>query len=144
MCRSGKPTRTVSRTGAMSRPIGIDLGTTYSVVATIDGSGRPEVVRNSEGQNTTPSVVLFDGAEVLVGQQAKQQRAAAPDDVVEFVKRQMGNPFWRFYPTVGDPYSAEGISALILKRLAQDAATALGQAVEQVVVTVPAYFDDAQ
>lgn len=128
----------------MSKLIGIDLGTTYSVTATIGDDGRPQVVRNSEGQTTTPSVVLFDGTEILVGQQAKQQRAAAPDDVVEFVKRQMGNTSWRFYPTSGEPYTPEGISALILKRLAQDAATVLGEPVEQVVITVPAYFDDTQ
>src|SRR5215210_6350578 len=88
----------------MGRPIGIDLGTTYSAVATINSSGHPEIVRNSDGQSITPSVVLFDNSEAIVGQQAKLQRAAFTDDVVEFVKRQMGNESWRFYPTVGDPY----------------------------------------
>lgn len=128
----------------MTVPIGIDLGTTYSAVATIDGSGRPEIVRNSDGQTTTPSVVLFENGEAVVGQQAKLQRAAFPDDVVEFVKRQMGSDSWRFYPTVGDPYTPEGVSAVILKRLAADAAMVLGEPVEEVVITVPAYFADAQ
>ena len=128
----------------MTKPVGIDLGTTYCAVATIDTTGRPEIVRNSDGQTTTPSVVLFEGDDVLVGQQAKLQRAAFPDDVVEFVKRQMGSPSWRFYSTAGDSYSPEGISALILKRLAADASQVLGEPVSQVVITVPAYFDDGQ
>lgn len=128
----------------MPKPIGIDLGTTYSAVATINSSGQPEIVRNSDGQTITPSVVLFDNGEAIVGQQAKLQRAAFPDDVVEFVKRQMGNDAWRFYPTVGDSYTPEGISAVILKRLAADASQVLGEPVTEVVITVPAYFDDAQ
>jgi molecular chaperone DnaK len=126
------------------RPIGIDLGTTFSAVATIDSSGQPEVLRNSDGQTITPSVVLFDGSDVIVGQQAKMQRAAFADDIVQFVKRQMGNPDWKFYPTNGESYTAEGISALILKRLSTDAATVLNDEIQQVVITVPAYFDDAQ
>ena len=128
----------------MGRPIGIDLGTTYSAVATISKTGQPEVVRNSDGQTITPSVVLFDQGEAIVGQQAKLQRAAFPDDVVEFVKRQMGNDSWRFYPTVGDPYTPEGVSAIILKRLTSDASQVLGEEIRDVVITVPADFDDAQ
>jgi len=128
----------------MATPIGIDLGTTYSAVAAIDRSGKPEIVRNSEGQTITPSVVLFDNGEAIVGQQAKLQRAAFPDDVVEFVKRQMGDDAWKFYPTVGDPYTPEGISAIVLRRLAADASLVLGEPVEDVVITVPAYFTDAQ
>lgn len=128
----------------MSKPIGIDLGTTFSAVATINSTGKPEILRNSEGQTTTPSVVLFDSGEAIVGQQAKLQRVAFHDDVVEFVKRQMGNDAWRFYPTVGEPYTPEGVSAIILKRLAADASTVLGEPVKEVVITVPAYFNDAQ
>lgn len=128
----------------MARALGIDLGTTYSAVATINKAGLPEVVRNSDGQTITPSVVLFDNGEAIVGQQAKLQRAAYPDDVVEFVKRQMGNDSWRFYPTIGDAYTPEGVSAIILKRVASDAAQVLGEPVTRVVVTVPAYFDDTQ
>ena len=128
----------------MTRPIGIDLGTTDCAIATIDDSGRPEILRNADGQTTTPSVVLFEGQEVLVGTQAKAQRAAFPDDVVEFIKRQMGNPEWRYYPSEGEPYTPEGISALLLKRLAADAQIALGEEVRQVAITVPAYFSDPQ
>lgn len=128
----------------MAKAIGIDLGTTYCAVAAINGSGQPEMVRNSDGQTITPSVVLFDNGEAIVGQQAKLQRAAFPADVVEFVKRQMGSDSWRFYPTVGDAYTPEGVSAVILKRLASDAGQALGEPVTEVVITVPAYFDDAQ
>ena len=128
----------------MPQPIGIDLGTTYSAIATINRGGQPEIVRNSDGQTITPSVVLFDNGEAIVGQQAKLQRAAFPDDVVEFIKRQIGSDSWRFYPTVGDPYTPEGISAVILKRLASDASLVLGELVKEVVITVPAYFDDAQ
>ncbi|SEQ08464.1 Hsp70 family protein [Microlunatus flavus] len=129
----------------MANPVGIDLGTTFCAVATINASGQPEILRNSDGQSITPSVVLFDGGEAVVGQQAKLQRAAFPDDVVEFVKRQMGSDSWRFYPSVGDEsYTPEGISAIILKRLAADAGQVLGSTVKDVVITVPAYFDDAQ
>jgi molecular chaperone DnaK len=128
----------------MVRPIGIDLGTTYCAVAAIDDSGRPEILHNADGQTTTPSVVLFEAGEALVGAQAKAQRAAFPDDVVEFVKRQMGNPDWRYYPTEGEPYTAEGISALLLKKVAADAEIVLGEPVRQVAITVPAYFSDPQ
>lgn len=128
----------------MGRVVGIDLGTTYSAVAAIGPAGVPEVIRNAEGQTITPSVVYFDGAEVLVGQQAKAQRVVSPSDVVEFVKRQMGNPSWAYYAPNGDHYPAEGISALILKKLVADAELALGEPIDEVVITVPAYFNDAQ
>ena len=120
------------------------MGTTYCAVATVNSAGQPEMVRNSDGQTTTPSVVLFDGGEAIVGQQAKLQRVAFHEDVVEFVKRQMGNDAWRFYPTIGEPYTPEGVSAIILKRLASDASDVLGEPVQEVVITVPAYFNDAQ
>lgn len=128
----------------MSRTVGIDLGTTYSAVAAINSSGLPEIVRNAEGQNITPSVVFFEGADVLVGQQAKAQRLVNPHDVVEFAKRQIGNPAFRHYAPDGTEYTAEGISALILKKLVTDAAMSLGEPIDQVVITVPAYFNDAQ
>jgi molecular chaperone DnaK len=102
------------------------------------------MVRNSEGQTTTPSVVLFDNGEALVGQQAKLQRVAFHDDVVEFVKRQMGSESWRFYPSIGESYTPEGVSAIILRKLATDAGAVLGESVTDVVITVPAYFNDSQ
>ena len=123
----------------MSNPLGIDLGTTYSAVAVVDSSGRAEVLRNSDGKSTTPSVVLFDHGEAIVGEQAKNQRVALHEDVVEFAKRQMGEESWKFYPTEGEPYTAEGISAIILKRLTDDAANVLGEPVTQVVITAVSY-----
>lgn len=128
----------------MGRIVGIDLGTTYSAVAAIGPTGAPEIVRNAEGQTTTPSVVYFDGDDVLVGQQAKAQRAVTPEDVVEFVKRHMGEPSWACYAPDGTRYAAEGVSALILKKLVTDAERVLGEPITEVVITVPAYFNDAQ
>lgn len=133
----------------MGRSIGIDLGTTYSAVAILGEDGKPMILQNSEGKNTTPSVVLFPessagGEEPLVGEMAKHSAATAPLDVVQFVKRQMGNPEWRFESTNGNTYSAEEISAIILKRLKNDAEMALGEEVTDAVITVPAYFDDTR
>ena len=126
----------------MSQPIGIDLGTTFSAVARIGDDGRPEIVRNREGEAITPSVVLFQDDQPLVGTQAKRQAALAPHDVVEFVKRHMGDPDWRFGSSTGEEYTAEQVSAIILKRLKEDAEIALGRTCSDAVITVPAYFDD--
>lgn len=132
----------------MGKAVGIDLGTTYSAVATIDDSGNSVVLNNAEGQSITPSVVFFsetDGEdEPLVGDMAKNMAGSAPDNVVQFVKRQMGNPSWSFESPSGQSYSAEEISAIILKRLKRDAEAALGEPVTDAVITVPAYFDDAR
>ncbi len=132
----------------MAKAIGIDLGTTYSAVAIIQPNGKPEIIPNSEGQNITPSVVLFpetkSGEEPMVGDMAKHSAAKFPLDVVQFVKRQMGDPNWRFESTNGNTYTAEEISAIILKRLKNDAELALGEKVRDAVITVPAYFDDAR
>lgn len=131
----------------MRTAIGIDLGTTYSAIAVMQ-DGKPTILPNIEGQNITPSVVLFPstdaGEEPLVGEMAKHSASTAPLDVVQFVKRQMGDPNWRFESANGQSYSAEEISAVILKKLKNDAETALGQPVTDVVITVPAYFDDAR
>ncbi len=131
----------------MKTAIGIDLGTTYSAFAIMQ-DGKPMILPNVEGQNITPSVVLFPstecGEEPLVGEMAKHSASTAPLDVVQFVKRQMGDPNWKFESANGHSYSAEEISAIILKKLKNDAETALGQEVTDVVITVPAYFDDAR
>jgi len=119
---------------------GIDLGTTYSVVAYIDSYGRPAVVRDqSSGSDTTPSVVYFETAgNVVVGSTAKNVAQLYPDRVVQRVKRTMGQErFWEFD---GQSYTPESISALVLKQLAQNAAQETGCPVNDVVVTVPAYF----
>ena len=128
----------------MSHVLGIDLGTTNSVVAVINDYGRPEVLVNDYGERITPSVVMFDGQQVLIGSEAKNSAVLRPADTVQFVKRQMGNPDWRFYPSNGDEYTAEHVSALILKKLKQDAERTLGEPVTQAVISVPAYFDDAK
>lgn len=132
----------------MGRVIGIDLGTTYSALAVLGDDGLPEIIQNSDGETTTPSVVLFqsfDGVdEPLVGTMAKHSAASDPDNIVQFVKRNMGDPHWRFDSASGTSYSAEEVSALILKKLKQDAERVLGEEVDGAVITVPAYFDDAR
>ena len=127
----------------MGRVIGIDLGTTYSGVAVVNDLGRPEMLLNRDGEATTPSVVLFQSDSPLVGTMAKRSAVTAPLDVVEFVKRAMGDASFRFDSTEGRSYRAEEVSALILKRLKEDAELALGEPVTEAVVTVPAYFEDA-
>ena len=126
--------------------VGIDLGTTYSAVSVVDENGKPKILDNQDGEKITPSVVLFqnfgDGDEPLVGTQAKNQVALAPDDLVQFVKRYIGDPSWKFDSSSGHSYSAEEISAIILKRLKLGAEVALGEEVTHAVITVPAYFDD--
>jgi len=129
----------------MGQVVGIDLGTTYSAVAVVGGSGKPEVLVNRDGERITPSVVFFDDGATLVGSMAKRSAATAPLDVVQFVKRQMGDKDWRFEPSVGGSYSPEEVSAIILKRLKEDAELFLGEGqVTDAVITVPAFFDDAR
>lgn len=128
----------------MTRVVGIDLGTTYSAVAVADRSGSPSIVRNREGENITPSVVMFQGDTVVVGSQAKRSSATAPEHVVQFVKRYMGEVSPVYHSESGTPYRPEEISALLLKRLKEDAAMMLGEPVEAAVISVPAYFDDAR
>jgi molecular chaperone DnaK len=119
---------------------GIDLGTTYSVVAYIDETGRPAVVRNTDGDDTTPSVVYFENADnTVVGKTAKEAAGFRPDDVVSLIKREMGNKDYSrtFY---GQELSPSGISGIILAALAKSAEEETHRLVKQVVVTVPAYF----
>ena len=118
---------------------GIDLGTTYSCIAYVDEFGKPVVLTNEEGQRTTPSVVYFDGENRVVGREAKNNAVAFPDQVVELVKRHMGEDGWRF-PFDGVDYTAEEISSYILRKLASDTENQLGVKVTDVVITCPAYF----
>lgn len=128
----------------MAKVFGIDLGTTYSCISHVDEYGRPEVLHNFDNEPTTPSVVLFDSADdYVVGKQAKRQARISPDDVAQLVKRHMGDSAWRF-GTHGREWSASQISSLVLKALATDAARATGEAVTDVVITVPAYFGDEE
>ena len=126
----------------MSKAVGIDLGTTNSVVSVLEG-GDPVVIANSEGSRTTPSVVAFakDG-EVLVGEVAKRQAITNPDRTIRSVKRHMGTG-WKI-DIDGKNYTSQEISARTLMKLKRDAEAYLGEPVTQAVITVPAYFDDAQ
>src|SRR5919199_1879855 len=127
----------------MAKAVGIDLGTTNSVVAVMEG-GEPTVIPNAEGSRTTPSVVaLSKTGEVLVGEVAKRQAVTNPERTVRSVKRHMGEAAWRFRAD-GKEFSPQQISAFILQKLKRDAEAYLGDQVTQAVITVPAYFDDAQ
>ena len=126
----------------MSRAVGIDLGTTNSVVAVFEG-GEPTVVANAEGHRTTPSVVAFSkSGEVLVGEVAKRQAITNPDRTIRSAKRQMGTD-WSI-DLDGKDYSSQAISARILMKLKRDAESYLGAPVTEAVITVPAYFGDSQ
>jgi molecular chaperone DnaK len=127
----------------MARAVGIDLGTTNSVVSVLE-AGEPAVVPNSEGARTTPSVVGFaKNGEILVGEVAKRQAITNPDRTVRSVKRHMGAKDWSI-EIDGKNWTPQEISAQILTKLKRDAEAYLGDTVTQAVVTVPAYFDDAQ
>jgi molecular chaperone DnaK len=126
----------------MAKAVGIDLGTTNSVVSVFEG-GEPVVIPNAEGSRTTPSVVAFSKTgEVLVGEVAKRQAITNPDRTIRSVKRHMGTD-WAI-DIDGKKYTAQEISARILQKLKRDAEAYLGDTVTEAVVTVPAYFDDAQ
>ena len=126
----------------MAKIIGIDLGTTNSCVAVMEG-GEPSVIVNAEGDRTTPSVVAFkkDG-ERLVGQVAKRQAVANPDNTVISIKREMGSNYR--VKIMDKEYSPQEIYAMVLSKLKADAESYLGEKVTQAVITVPAYFTDSQ
>jgi molecular chaperone DnaK len=126
----------------MGRTVGIDLGTTNSVVAILEG-GEPTVIANAEGARTTPSIVGFSKTgERLVGSAAKRQAVVNPDRTIISIKRKMGTS--DRVTIDGTPYSPEQISAMILQKLKADAEAYLGETVDKAVITVPAYFNDAQ
>ena len=127
----------------MSRAVGVDLGTTNSVVAALE-AGEPVVIPNAEGSRTTPSVVAFSKTgEILVGEVAKRQSITNPDRTIRSVKRHMGDKDWSV-DIDGKAWTPQEISAQILNKLKRDAEAFLGDTVTQAVITVPAYFDDAQ
>ena len=126
----------------MAKTIGIDLGTTNSVVAVMEG-GKPTVIANAEGSRTTPSIVGFSKTgERLVGQLAKRQAIVNPDKTVASIKRHMGENYK--INIDGKDYTPQEISSMILRKLADDASNYLGEKVTSAVITVPAYFNDAQ
>ena len=126
----------------MARAVGIDLGTTNSVVTVLEG-GDPTVIANAEGSRTTPSVVAFaKNGEVLVGEVAKRQAVTNPDRTIRSVKRHMGTSWSQDID--GKKYTPQEISARTLMKLKRDAESYLGESVTDAVITVPAYFNDAQ
>src|SRR5260370_26893349 len=126
----------------MARAVGIALGTTNSFVAVVAG-GEPEVIANAEGSRTTPSVVAFaKNGEVLVGEVAKRQAVTNVDRTIRSVKRHMGTD-WSV-DIDGKKYTPQEISAFVLQKLKRDAEAYLGVNVADAVITVPAYFNDAQ
>lgn len=122
------------------RVYGIDLGTTYSCISYVDSSGRPTVVANSEGDQTTPSVVYFETPQnIVVGKSAKDVASLFPDQVVSMVKRCMGQAGWK--KEVGSEiYTPQRISSQVLRKIVKDAAEVVGEPIEEVVITCPAYF----
>ncbi|MFZ4583770.1 MAG: molecular chaperone DnaK [Acidimicrobiia bacterium] len=127
----------------MAKAVGIDLGTTNSVVAVLE-AGEPVVIPNAEGARTTPSVVAFSKTgEVLVGEVAKRQAITNPDRTIRSVKRHVGDNSWSI-EIDGKKYNSQEISARTLMKLKRDAEAYLGDSVTQAVITVPAYFDDSQ
>ena len=126
----------------MAKVIGIDLGTTNSCVAVMEG-GEPTVITNQEGARTTPSVVGFaKNGERLVGQLAKRQAVSNPENTIISIKRHMGTDYK--VTVEGKSYTPQEISAMILQKIKADAEAYLGEPVKQAVITVPAYFTDAQ
>jgi molecular chaperone DnaK (HSP70) len=128
----------------LKRVFGIDLGTTYSAIAYVDEHGKPVIVPNQESERITPSVVLFDGDNVIVGNTAKESAKVEPHRVVSRIKQHMGDPNYVFEHE-GQPYSPEEISSFILRKVVGDAALALGEEeITDVVITCPAYFGTAE
>jgi len=127
---------------ASNKILGIDLGTTNSAFAVMEG-GDPEIIVNSEGERTTPSVVSFSDGERLVGKPAKNQAVQNPDQTVQSIKRHMGDDDYTV-TLDGEEYTPEQVSAMILQKIKRDAEEYLGDEVEKAVITVPAYFSDRQ
>lgn len=127
---------------ASNKILGIDLGTTNSAFAVMEG-GDPEIIVNSEGERTTPSVVAFDDGERLVGKPAKNQAVKNPDETIQSIKRHMGDDDYSV-ELDGEDYTPEQVSAMILQKIKRDAEEYLGDEIEKAVITVPAYFNDRQ
>lgn len=128
----------------MGKYIGIDLGTTFSCMAYIDDNGQPVIIPNSEGDSTTPSSVLFDDGSTIVGKEAKNQSIMEPGNFEQFVKRHMGERDYFFTTESGEKFTPEAVSAIILSKMKKDAENYLGEPVDGAVITVPAYFNEAQ
>src|ERR1700678_4405771 len=129
----------------LRKAVGIDLGTTFSAIAHIDPYGKPQIIPNAESERIAPSVILFDGANAIVGTHAKQNAVAEPEKIVDFVKREMGKSKADFHREFNNHvYTAKEFSAIIIKKLKNDAQKYLGSEITDAVITVPAYFNDAE
>lgn len=128
----------------MGKYVGIDLGTTFSAISYIDEKGNPVVIPNKQGENITPSAVLFGGKKPVVGSVAKRKSITDPKNYEAFVKRHMGEKTYSFTTKDGENFRPEEISALILSKLKMDAEAFLGESIDGAVITVPAYFGDPQ
>ena len=129
----------------MGKAVGIDLGTTFSAIAHINEYGQVEIITNEESELTTPSVIMFEDDTIVVGRVAKSHAIAVPDKIVEFVKREMGKSKEEYSREFnGKEYSAEELSALILKKLKNDAEEKLKEDITDAVITVPADFGDSE
>lgn len=123
--------------------LAIDLGTTNSAMSILDEYGKPIIIPNAEGEQITPSILFFEGREIVVGTIAKNALLSDPENSVQFIKRQMGTNFV-FTSESGENYRPEELSALILRKLKNDAEVYLNKKIEKCLITVPAYFNDAQ
>lgn len=128
----------------MGKYVGIDLGTTFSAISYIDEKGNPVIIPNKQGENITPSAVLFGGKKPVIGSVAKRKSITDPKNYEAFVKRHIGEKNYSFTTKDGESFHPEEISALILSKLKSDAEDFLGENVEGAVITVPAYFGDPQ
>ena len=128
--------------GNLNKAVGIDLGTTFSCIAIINDEGLPEIIPNAEGNRLTPSVVFFDEGISVVGEIAKENAELHADKVVMFVKREMGNTNWHYKQSPSQILSPSDISAIILKKIKNDAESFLESKIDYAVITVPAYFND--
>ena len=138
-------TRVQAENQTKRKAVGIDLGTTFSVVAHVSESGKTEIIPNAESERITPSVILFDGTTAIVGSAAKQNAVAEPEKIVDFVKREMGKSKAEFHRDFGGKlWAAEELSALVLRKLKQDSEKYLGCPITDAVITVPAYFSDIE
>src|SRR5699024_5000018 len=125
----------------MKKVFGIDLGTTYSCISHVDENGKAVITTNAEGELITPSVVFFDdgGDNIIVGNAAKESAKIYPNDVAAFIKRSIADEHFLFMHE-GNEYSVEEISSYVIRKLIKDAEDKVGEKVEQVVITCPAYF----
>jgi molecular chaperone DnaK len=127
----------------MGLSVGIDLGTTFSSLAIINESGKPEIIKNSEGEYITPSVIYFSADNLIVGKEAKEYQAFGEGNVASFFKRAMGDPNWIFFAQDHN-YTPTDLSSLVIKKLKNDAESLLNEEITHAVITVPAYFSDLQ